>query len=132
MTITKTQQQVLAPATITAASAGTKGAPGANSGWVDLGLHIGGTMTLTVQNAGAVGTAGNILIQQAVDVSGTRPVDVWGYAGDLLAYNAATTDGLTTRSIDIPAGVRYARVIGWGHSTNSVTYSADFDGVTVA
>lgn len=131
MTITKTQQQVLAPTTVAAASAGTKGAPGAASAWTDLGVHIGGTMMLTVQNAGAVGTAGNIMIQQAVDIAGTRPVDVWGYAGDLLAYNAATGDGLQTKSIDIPAGVRYARVIGWGHSTNSVTYSADFDGVTV-
>lgn len=134
MTIAKTQQQVLAPTTVAAASAGTKGAPGAigaNGGWVDLGVHIGGTMMLTVQNGGAVATAGNIMIQQAVDINGTRPVDVWGYAGDLLAYNAATGDGLQTKSIPVEGGVRFARVIGWGHSTNPVTYSADFDGMTV-
>jgi hypothetical protein len=130
-TVTKTQVQVLSPTAVAAASAGTKGAPGAASAWTDLGVHIGGTMMLTIQNGGAVGTAGNILVQTAVDISGTRSVDVWGYGGDLLAYNAATQDGIVTRAIDIPPGVRFARVIGWGHSTNPVTYSADFDGVTV-
>lgn len=116
-----------APA-VAAASAGTKGAPGAAGAWTHIEQYEGGDVGLSVKNGGAVGAAGNILIQTSPD-NGTTVFDYWGFAGDLVAYNASTLAGHTSNTIKIDLGVKYIRVIGYGHTTNPVDYTAIFTGV---
>lgn len=113
---------------IAAASAGTKGAPGAAGAWNDISTYDGGDIHLVIQNGGALGTAGNILIQSSPD-NGTTITDYQLMTGDLVAYNSSTLAGLTTATIKTDPGVKYARVVGYGHSTNPVSYTAVFTGV---
>lgn len=123
---------LLNAANVAAASAGTKGAPGAvgaGGGWVDISQYDGGSVGLAIQNGGAVGVAGSILIQHSPDNGGTV-FDYWSFGGDLVAYNAATLAGLVTATIKIEPGVKFIRVIGYGHTTSPVSYTAAFTGVT--
>jgi hypothetical protein len=120
---------LLALAQVAAASAGTKGAPGANGSWFDISAYDGGEVALTILN-GATGPsiAGSILLQQSPD-NGTTAVDVQGFSGDTAAYTASTLVGLTTLSVRVSPGMKYIRVIGWGHTVQPVSYGAIFTGV---
>lgn len=120
---------LLSAVSVAAASAGTKGSPGAAGPWTDVSAFDGGDVGLAIQNGGAVGAAGNILIQTSPD-NGATVFDYWGFAGDLAAYAASTLAGMTTNTIKIDPGVKYIRVIGYGHSNNPVSYTAVFTGVT--
>lgn len=115
---------------VAAASAGTKGQPGAAGSWTDISAYDGGDVGLSILN-GATGpsVAGNILIQQSPD-NGATVFDYWGCGGDTANYSAATLAGLTTQTIKIDPGIKYIRVIGYGHTVNPVSYGAAFTGVT--
>lgn len=128
-TITKTVVAILAATA--GAAATTKGAPGAASAWVDIGAYDGGDMFLSVLNGTAPAAAGVILIQASPD-NGTTVYDYWACAGDLNTYNSGTLAGLVTNTIWVDPGVRYVRVIGYGNTTNPVTFAASFSGVTRA
>lgn len=118
-----------APA-VAAASAGTKGAPGAAGAWIDISAYDGGDVGLSVLNgATGPGVAGNILIQNSPD-NGTTVYDYWGCSGDTANYSAATGAGLVNPTIKIDPGLKYIRVIGFGHTVNPVSYGATFTGVT--
>lgn len=125
-TVTKTPVPFLSAAAGAAGS--TKTAPGANSGWIDLGAptsYDGGDMGLSVTNGTAPGAAGSILIQWSPD-NGVTIYDYWAMAGDLV------TGSTNTATIWIDPGLRYVRVIGYGNTTNPVTFAASFSGVTRA
>lgn len=124
-TVTKTPVTFLAAVSGTATGPTTKTAPGANSGWIDIGTYDGGDMGLSVTNGTAPGVAGSILIQWSPD-NGTTIYDYWGIGGDLV------TGSINTTTIWVDPGVRYVRVIGYGNTTNPVTFGATFSGVTRA
>lgn len=127
-TVTRTPVAFLSA--VSGAAGSTKGSPGATSGWVDVNAYAGGDMLLSILNgASAPGAAGSLTIQASTD-NGTTVADYYTLTGDTNAYSASTQAGLTTQTIKIDDGIRYLRVIGWGNTTNAVTYNATFSGVT--
>lgn len=117
---------------VTAANAGTKGAPGAigaAGGWVLVETYEGGDIGLSITNgATGPGVEGNILIQTSPD-NGATVYDYWGFGGGIANYVSSTGAGQTTQTIKVDPGVKYVRVIGWGHTVNPVSYGATFTGV---
>jgi hypothetical protein len=130
-TVTKTPQAILAP---TPGAAGTtKGTPGADSGWIDLGGADGGDLMVSILNgASAPGVGGTLLIQASAYANGASPADYQPLGGDTNAYSSSTGAGLTSATIWIDPGVRAIRVIGYGNTTNPVTFGAVFSGITRA
>lgn len=123
-TVTKTPVSLLAA--VAGAAGSTKAAPGASSGWKDLGVYDGGNIGLSITNgASAPGAAPTILIQVSPD-NGVTVYDYWAMGGDI------TASSVNTASPWLDPGFRYVRVIGYGNTTNAVTFGADFSGVTRA
>ncbi len=122
-TVTKTPVTLLNA--VSGAAGSTKVAPGATSGWIDLGAADGGDMGLSITNGTAPGVAPTILIQWSPD-NGTTVYDYWAMGGDV------TASSVNTATAWIDPGIRYVRVIGFGNTTNPCTFGATFSGVTRA
>lgn len=123
-TVTKTPVTFLA--SISCAAGSTKTSPGAVSSWLDLGVYDGGDMGLSITNgSSAPGVPCTVLIQWSPD-NGTTVYDYWTMAGDI------NNSSVNSNTIWIDPGLRYVRVIGYGNTTNSVTVSAVFSGITRA
>lgn len=83
-------------------------------------------MGLSVTNgSSAPGVAGTLLVQWSPD-NGTTVYDYWGMGGDTVASSS------NSQTVWIDPGIRYIRVIGYGNTTNAVTFGATFSGVTRA
>lgn len=132
-TVTRTPTTVIAAATGNGTAGSTKGAPAVDSGWLSTGSADGGNLMLSILNgASAPGVAGTLQVQVSVDAAGTRARDYQAIGGDTNAYNASTLVGLTSACIWVDPGIQYYRVFGYGNTTNTVTFSAEFSGVTRA
>jgi hypothetical protein len=128
-TVTKTPVTFLAAAS---GAAGTsKASPGASSGWIDTGSGTstaadGGDMGLSITNgSSAPGVAPTLLVQWSPD-NGVTVYDYQYFGGDVNASSINTT------TVWIDPAIRYVRVIGYGNTTNAVTFGATFSGVTRA
>lgn len=123
-TVTKTPVTLLNA--VAGAAGSTKAAPGASSGWIDLGAADGGDMGLSISNgASAPGVAPTLQIQWSPD-NGVTVYDYQPFGGDLVASS------VNTATFWVDPGIRYVRVIGYGNTTNPVTFGATFSGVTRA
>ena len=128
-TVTKTPVTYLA--TVSGAAGSSKASPGANSGWIDTGSNSanaadGGDMGLSITNgSSAPGVAPTILLQWSPD-NGATVYDYQAFGGDTIASSINTT------TVWVDPGMRYLRVIGYGNTTNAVTFGATFSGVTRA
>lgn len=119
---------LITPTVGNGAAASSRAAPGAASSWLDTKAAApnnfdGGTVGVSVQNGSAPGVPGTILVQWSPD-NGVTIYDVGGIAGDLIA------NSFYSASIDISPSMRYIRVIGFGNTTNAVTFGATYSGTT--
>lgn len=123
MALSKASVVVLAA---TAGAAGsTKSAPGATGGWIDCRTYYGGELGYSIVNgASAPGTAGTLLFQASPD----NGVTVFDY--QLIVGADTVASSVTTGSIILDRGVMYVRAIGYGNTTNGVTYAANLQAVT--
>lgn len=122
MALSKASVAVLAS---TAGAAGsTKASPGATGAWIDARAYYGGELGYSITNGGsAPGVAGTLLFQVSPD-NGTTVFDYYAVAGD------TTAGSVTTGAIVLDRGVMYVRAIGYGNTTNSVTFAANLQAVT--
>ena len=124
MAITKTKIAAITYAATNAAAGSTKGTPGVSSGWKDLtGAYAADLSWRIVNGASAPGIAPTLTIQVSPD-SGATFYDYYTVGGD----TAANSDNSGTIAID--PGIQYARVIGFGNTTNAVGIGADFSALT--
>ena len=121
MAIAKTSVPVLAS---TSGAAGTtKASPGATGSAIDCRAYYGGELSYSITNgASAPGVAGTLLFQASPD--GTTWYDYYAAAGDTVASS------VNTGTIILDRGVMYVRAIGYGNTTNSVTFAANLQAVT--
>ena len=131
-TVTKTPVTLITATANNGTAGSTKGAPSVTSGWIDLGGADGGDIGLSILNGTAPGAAGTLQVQWSHDAGTT----VYDYGpplgGDLSTFNSSSLAGLTTATIWVDPGIRYVRIIGYGNTTNAVTFGATFSGVTRA
>ncbi|MDQ2822737.1 MAG: hypothetical protein M3Y65_20560 [Pseudomonadota bacterium] len=118
------KSSVLVLATTAGAAASTKAAPGATGGWIDCRAFYGGELGYSITNgASAPGVAGTLLFQVSPD-NGATVFDYQIAGGDTAASS------VSTGSIILDRGVMYVRAIGYGNTTNAVTYAANLQAVT--
>lgn len=122
MALAKSSVAVLAP---TSGAAGTtKAAPGATGSWIDTRAYYGGELGYSITNgASAPGVAGALQFQVSPD-NGVTVFDYQLVAGDTVASS------VTTGAILLDRGVMYVRAIGYGNTTNAVTFAANLQAVT--
>ena len=126
-TVTKTSVPLVAPVTNNGVINKSKSDPGVSSGWIDIRAYDGGNLGLSILNgASGPGSAPSLVIQWSPDGTSTKVYDLLMYGGDTAgsSYNSAT--------FWIDPGIPYIRVIGYGNTTNPVTFGADFSGVARA
>lgn len=122
MALTKASVAVLAPTSGAAAS--TKAAPGAIGAWIDCRTYYGGELGYSITNgASAPGVAGTLLFQMSPD-NGVTVFDYYPIAGDTIASS------VTSGALVLDRGVMYIRAIGYGNTTNAVTFAANLQAVT--
>lgn len=122
MALTKASVAVLAPTAGAAAS--TKAAPGAIGAWIDCRTYYGGELGYSITNgASAPGAAGTLLFQ----VSPDNGVTVFDYQ---LAGGDTVASSVTSGAIILDRGVMYVRAIGYGNTTNPVSFAANLQAVT--
>ncbi|WP_036170363.1 hypothetical protein [Massilia sp. 9096] len=101
----------------------------AAAGWLDTKAAApnnfdSGVVGLSITNGtSAPGVPGSIVVQWSPD-NGSTVYDLAGYAGDVVAGSTYSW------SVDIPPGARYIRVIGFGNTTNPVTFGATYSGTS--
>lgn len=121
MALSKASVPVLA--STSGAAGSTKASPGATGSAIDCRAYYGGELGFTITNGGsAPGVAGTLLFQASPD--GTTWYDYQSFGGD------TTASSVTTGSIILDRGVMYVRAIGYGNTTNAVTYAANLQAVT--
>lgn len=122
MALTKVSVAVLAPTSGAAGS--TKAAPGAAGAWIDCRAYYGGELGYSITNgASAPGVAGTLLFQMSPD-NGTTVFDYYSVAGDTVVSS------VTSGALLLDRGVMYIRAIGYGNTTNAVTFAANLQAVT--
>jgi hypothetical protein len=122
MALTKASVAVLAATSGAAAS--TKAAPGAAGAWIDCRAYYGGELGYSITNgASAPGVAGALLFQVSPD-NGATVFDYQLAGGDTVASS------VTSGAILLDRGVMYVRAIGYGNTTNAVTFAANLQAVT--
>jgi hypothetical protein len=105
------------PATLTTTLSTTKDAPAITGAWVDVRSFNGGVLAWSVKNsASAPGVQGQFLIQAADTSDGANASDIWTGGGDTVASSEKT--GMAR----LDAEVSYVRMLGWGNTTNHVTF----------
>lgn len=130
-TVTKTPQVILA-ATQSSSYGTTKGTPAIDTGWIAISAD-GGNLGMSILNsATAPGAPGQMIAQWSPDNTFTKVYDLDGFGGDISGYVAGTDAGHNTCTRWIDPGIPYIRIRCYGHTTNPVTYAADFVGVTRA
>lgn len=128
-TVTKTPVAMLTAAV--AAAGSTKASPGASSPWIDTKSGTadaldGGDIGYSITNGpSAPGAAPSLTIQWSPD-NGTTVYDYMSVGGDTVA------NSINSNTIWVDPALRYLRVIGYGNTTNAVTFSVTFSGVTRA
>lgn len=122
MALSKASVAVL---TATSGAAGsTKASPGAAGGWIDCRAYYGGELGYSITNgSSAPGAAGTLLFQVSPD-NGATVFDYQAVAGDTVASS------VNTGSIILDRGVMWVRAIGYGNTTNAVTFAASLQAVT--
>jgi hypothetical protein len=119
----KTTASVLILAATAGTAGSTKASPGATGGWIDVRAYYGGELGFSIANgSSAPGVAGIIQFQSSPD-GGTTIFDYFAVAGSTVASD------VQTGSIAL-GKVNYIRAIGYGNTTNSVTFAANLQAVT--
>lgn len=123
---------VLLDATVTAASSGTKGQPGAVTpdGSYNNQANYSSPLGIIITNGAlAPGAPLTVIIQ----VSDTGLPDSWSdydsLTGDTAVYNVATQAGVTTKTILLEK-VRFVRAIAFGNTAQSVDVKVRLHAVT--
>lgn len=118
------KSSVLVLTSTSGAAASTKTSPGATGSWIDVRAYYGGELGYSITNGGsAPGVAGTLLFQVSPD-NGTTVFDYQAFGGD------TTASSVNTGSILLDRGVMYIRAIGYGNTTNAVTFAANLQAVT--
>lgn len=109
------------------AAGSTRASPGVASAWLDTKAAApnnfdGGVVGLSIANgASAPGAPASIVAQWSPD-NGTTVYDLAGFAGDIVANSNYSW------TADVSPAMRYVRVIGFGNTTNPVTFGATYSG----
>lgn len=100
---------------------GTKASPALVGPWVDVRGFNGGDVGVSVKNgASAPGAQGQYTLQGSDKNDGTNVYDIHSSGGN------TTAGGEEMPLIELPNTVSYVRLICYGHTTNAVTFKADF------
>jgi uncharacterized membrane protein len=111
---------VILAATAIASGTTTKAAPAYATSAINIQPNYGTGITIMIQNGA---TAPGAAMQAQVQVSGDGAT--WRDFGPPVAGDTVNASAAYTWAIDVPHRYLYARVVAWGHTTNSVTLAVE-------